>query len=103
MVKRCLDDIHFQDHVVIHEVGRVLVIGQNAAHFRRGQKHVFRLLFLKKCFHQILTAQVQLLAGALHQLVIALALQRPANGASHHASMTRHINFRILFHHNFRL
>ena len=86
MVKCRLDDVHFQDHVVVHEVSRVLVVGQNAAHFRGGQKHIFRLLFLKKCFHQILAAQIQLLAGALYQIVIALALQRPANSASHHAT-----------------
>ena len=38
-----MDDVHLQDHVVIHEIGQGFVVGHDAAHLGRRQKDVFRL------------------------------------------------------------
>ena len=95
-----MDDVHFQGHVVVHEIGQRFLIGHNAAHLGRSQKHIFRLFFGKELLHGLLAAEVQFLVGAGDDIVVALPLKFPHNGTAHHAAMAGHINFCILFHHS---
>ena len=100
VLPRGMDHIHFQDHVIIHEIRKRLLIGHDASHLRGRKKHVFRFLPGKKGFHRILAAQIQLLVGAGDDIVIALTVQLPHNGGANHAAVSRHVDFRIFFHHN---
>ena len=39
-----VDHVHLQHHVVIHEVGQMLRVGDDAAYLRRREEYVFRFL-----------------------------------------------------------
>ena len=98
-----VDDVHLQNHVVVHEVGQGFLVGHNAAHFGGCQEDVFRLLLGKELLHGILPAEVQFLVGAGNDVGIALALQLTDNGRTHHAAVARHIDFCVFLHHNWML
>ena len=39
--------------------------------------------------------------GSGDNIVVALPVQFPDNGAAHHAPVARHINFRVFLHHGY--
>ena len=94
-----MDDVHFQNHVVVHEIGKGVLVCHDAAHLGGGEEDILRLFFGKKCLHLILPGQIQFLVGSGDNIVVALPVQFPDNGTAHHAPVARHINFRILLHH----
>ena len=94
-----VDDVHLQNHVVVHEIGLGLVVGHDAAHLGRGQKDVFRLFGGEEGFHRVLAAEVQLFVGAGDDVLVALALQLPHDGRAHHAAVAGHIDLCVFVHH----
>ena len=94
-----VDDVHFQRHVVIHEIGQCFLIGHDAADLGSSKEHILRLLLCKKRFHSILTGQVQLLVGAGDDIGVALPVQFPDDCRANHAPVARHINFGTFLHH----
>ena len=53
-----VDHIHFQNHIVVHEIRREFAVGSNAPHLRRRQKNVGRPLSGEKFLHRRLPAEV---------------------------------------------
>ena len=95
-----VDDVHLQDHVVVHEVREGALVGHDAPHLRRRQEHVFRLLGGEEGLHVRLAGEVQLLVRPGDDIRIALALKLPDDGGTHHSAVARHIDFRVFLHHN---
>ena len=95
-----VDSIHLQRHVVVHEVGQGLLVGDDAAHLGRCQKDILRLFGGKESLHILLAAEVQFLVGTGDDIGIALALQFPHDGAAHHAAMPGYIDLCVFLHHN---
>ena len=95
-----MDSVHLQRHVVVHEVGQGLLVGDDAAHLGRCQKDILRLFGGEEILHILLAAEVQLLVGTGDDIGIALALQFPHDGAAHHAAMPGYIDLCVFLHHN---
>ena len=94
-----VDDVHLQNHIVVHEVRQGVLVGHDAAHFGGGQEHVLRTLIGKEVVYGLLVAQVQFLVGTGDDVGIALSMKLAHNGAAHHAVMTGYVYFAVLFHH----
>ena len=88
-----MDHIHFQYHVLIHEIGQSRLVGLNAPHLGRRQKDIFRLFHGKKPFDGLLPRQVQLPVGPKQQIVIPLPLQFTDNRRTHHAAVAGDVYF----------
>ena len=91
-------DIHFQNHIVVHEVGKSTLVGDDTTHLGSCQKDIFRLLCFEESLDLILTCEVKLLVGTCDDVAVALSLQFADNGTSHHATMSGYIDFAVLFH-----
>ena len=94
-----MDDIHFQNHIVVHKVRQGILVGYDAAYLRRSQKHILRLLPSEEGLHGVLPGQIQLLMGPGNNVVVALPVQFPHNGGAHHAPVTGYIDFCVFVHH----
>ena len=90
-----MDDVHLQDHVVVHEVGQRALVGHNAAHLGGCQEHVLGLLLCEEGLHLVLTGEVQLPVRAGDDIGVALPLQFADNGTSHHAPVSGYVNLRV--------
>jgi len=69
-----MDDVHFEDHVVVHEIGQGRLVGDDAAYFSRRKENIIWLLCLEEGFHLILTAEVEFFMGSSDDIGVALAL-----------------------------
>ena len=94
-----MDDIHFQYHVIIHEIRQRVLVRNDAAHLCRGKKYIRRLFLREERLDRLLPGQIQFLVGAGDNIGIALTFQFSYDGGTHHAAMTRDVNLCILFHH----
>ena len=94
-----MDDVHFQNHIVVHKVRQGVLVGYDAAYLCRCQKHILRLLRSEESFHSVLPGQVQLLMSPGDNVVVALPVQLPHNGGAHHAPVTGYIDFCVFIHH----
>ena len=91
--------IHFQDHIVVHEIRQRTLVGDDAANLGGGQEHIFRLLRLEKRLHIRLPAKVQLLVRPHDDIVIPLPPKLADDGRTHHSPVPGHIDLAILLHH----
>jgi hypothetical protein len=95
---RCIDHIGLNLQVVADKVGRIGVVGVNAAHPGRGQKDKLRALLGKKCVHRLRLLQIQIGVGAKEEISETAALQAPHQGRSGKSAMSRHKDAAVLFH-----
>ena len=93
-----MDDVHLQNHVVVHEVGQRALVGHDAAHLGGCQEHVLRTLLCEEGLHLVLTGEVQLPVRAGDDIGVALPLQFADNGTSHHAPVSGYVNLTCFFH-----
>ena len=96
-----VDHIHFQNHIIIHEISQSLAVGNNAAYLCSCQKYIIRLLLCKEFLHLILTGQIQFLVGSGDNVMISVSLQRTYNGRANHSSVACYIDFSFFVHHAF--
>ena len=47
----CVNHVHLQYHVVIHEISQCRLVGNDTTHFGSSQKDIFRFFFRKKLFN----------------------------------------------------
>ena len=67
MPVRGVDDVGFDHQILVDEIGAVGVVGVDAADLARGEKHVFRLLTIKKLVDRTLIGKVKLLMSSEDQ------------------------------------
>ena len=94
---RGVNDVALNHHVLVDEIGRVRIVGDNTAHLRRRQINLVNAFFSEECLYRPAIQQIQLVAGAEHQLHILALRQLSYDGGTHHPAMARHKN--TLFHH----
>ena len=51
-----MDHIHLKDHIVIHKIGKRILVCDNTANLSCCQKYILWLFLCKKCFYCILSA-----------------------------------------------
>ena len=69
-----MDDVHLQYHVVVHEVGKGALVGDDAAYLGSGKEDVFGLFGFEEGFDLLLTGEVELLVGSCYYIGVALPL-----------------------------
>ena len=69
-----MDDVHLEDHVVVHEIGQGRLVGNNAAYLGSSEEHVLGLLLGEEGLNGILAGEVELRMRSQHQVVITLTL-----------------------------
>ncbi len=87
-----MDDVHLEDHVVVHEVGQGALVGDDAAYLGSSEEHVFGTLLSKERLHLVLTGEVQFRVGTGDDIVVSLSLEFAHNGASHHTTVACDVN-----------
>ena len=87
-----VDDIHLKGHVVVHEIGKGVLVGHDASDLGGSKKDVFGFLLSKELLYGILTAEVKFGMGTSDDVVITLVLQFSDNGRAYHATMTCDVN-----------
>ena len=86
---RGVDDVRFDRQVLIEEVGRIAVVGMDAAHPPGGQEHRVRPRRRHPRLGLHLPRQVDLVARDRLDLA-AFGRQPPCDGAADHAAMAGH-------------
>jgi len=71
------DNVTLDHQVVVDEIGRVAIVGDDPPHFGGGQKDVVGSLFLEKTGDRSLVAQIKLTAGPQQQVAVAVLSQSP--------------------------
>ena len=84
--------------VVAQEIRRIAVVGMDAAHLRRRQKHILRPLGGEKRLHRSGIAQVQFGMTTQQQIAKSGLFQPAHNRAAHEAAMTGDENAAVLIH-----
>ena len=87
-----MDHVGLDHQILIDELGRVGVVGVNAAHLGGCQNHGVRTFRLKKVSHSSLVRQVQLRMGAC-QRFNTLRLKTTKDRAANHSPVSRDIDF----------
>ncbi|MNS11376.1 hypothetical protein D3C72_429180 [compost metagenome] len=77
---RGVNDVALDHHVLVDEIRRVAVVGDNTAHFRCRQIHLVNTFVRKELLRRLAIEQVQLVAGADNQFSVAALLQLTDNG-----------------------
>ena len=93
-----MDDVHLADHVVVHEVGQGVLVGDDATDFRRRQEDIFGLLLSEELLHGILSGEVEFFMGSGDDVIVALALKLAHNGRAYHATVPGDIYFTVFVH-----
>ena len=81
---RLVNDIHFDDQVVVDEICRVSGVGQNAPDFRRSQDHHIRPLGLHEGTGRSLIAEIEFASISCDHIRTAVP-EAPQHGRSNHA------------------
>ena len=84
--------------VLINEVGAVSVVGDDAAHLRRGDEDVLRLLPREERPHRGAVGEFQLGMPAQHEIAVPGALERAHQGGADEASVARNVDLGALLH-----
>ena len=58
-----MNDIHFKNHIIVHEIGKGSLVGNNASYFGCSKKNIFRFLLLKESLYLDLTSEVKFFMG----------------------------------------
>jgi hypothetical protein len=84
--------------VLIDELGRIGVVGMDAAHFDGGQVHLGGLFGLEKCLNGGLVSEVQFCVGSGNDVCLAVVLQNSNDGTANHATVAGDVYFWMLGH-----
>ena len=98
VLPRRVDDVHLEDHIVVHKVGQRILVRHDAADFGRRQEYIFRLLLLEEGLDIRLPAEVELLMRPGNDVRVSLPLQLPHNGGAHHTPVTGDVDFAVFLH-----
>ena len=86
-----MNDVHLQNHVVIHEIGKGGLVSDNAAYLSSSEEHVLGLLLGEEGLNGLLAGEVKLLVGTGDDIGVALALELANDGGAHHATVTGNV------------
>ena len=70
-----MDDVHLENHVIVHEVGQGTLVGHDATYLGGSKEHVLGLLLSEEGLYGFLAGEVKFLVGAGDNIGIALALE----------------------------
>ena len=86
-----MDDVHLKNHVVVHKVRKMTLVGNDTTYFGGSQEDVLGFLGRKERFYRLLTAEIKLFMRTSDDVRIALTLQFAHDRTSHHAAVTGYV------------
>lgn len=95
VLPRAVDHVGLDRQIVADELGRVAVVGDDAAHLGRSQEHVLRLVLGKEGVCRLGVGQVQFSVGALQDVRVALGFQITDDGRADQTAMAGYIDARF--------
>ena len=87
-----VDDIGLDHQIDVDELGRIGVVGMDAADLGGGQDHMVDFLMAEKIPHRRLTGEIEFGMAAGDDLPAAEVLQLPDDGRTDHAAMSGDID-----------
>ena len=75
-----MDNIHFKNHVLIHEISQCVLIGNDSAYLCSRKEYILRLFSRKEFLHLILSAKIKLLVRTCDYVGISLTYKLTVNG-----------------------
>ncbi len=69
-----MNNVRYDQQVLINELRWVGVVGVNAAHSARCDENVFRALALKEAIYGLLLREIELIVRAGDEIVVAASL-----------------------------
>ncbi|MCY1293835.1 hypothetical protein D9M68_575460 [compost metagenome] len=87
-----LDEVGLDHQVLVDEVGRIAVVGMNAAHLGRRQIDLVDAMDLEIVLYLRLVEQVQLVAAGGKDVGVAQRLQTADDGRADHTAMAGNEN-----------
>ena len=98
VLPRRVDDVHLEDHIVVHKVGQRILVRHDPADFGRRQEYVFRIFLFEESLDIHLPAKVELLMRPGNDVRVTLPLQFPHDGGAHHTPVTGDIDLAVFLH-----
>lgn len=95
VLPRAVDHVGLDRQIVADELGRVAVVGDDAAHLGRGQKYVFRPVLSEEGIDRSGVGQIEFGVGALQDVRIALALKVADDGRANQTAVAGYIDARF--------
>ena len=80
VLPRSMDDVHLEDHVLVHEVGQSTLVGDDATDLGCCEEDIFGFLLGKELLDGLLTGEIELFVGTSDNIGIALSLKFADNG-----------------------
>ena len=90
-----VDHVGLDRQVVADELGRVAVVGNDAAHLGCCQEHVFRFVFGKEGIDRCGVSKIEFGVGALQDVRVALRLEIADDGRADQAAVAGYIDARF--------
>lgn len=90
-----VDHVGLDRQVVANELGRIAVVGDDAAHLGRGQEHVFRPVFSEEGIDRCGVGQIEFGVGALQDVRVALGFQITDDGRADQTAVAGYIDARF--------
>ena len=93
-----VDDVHLEDHIVVHEVRESRLVSHDAADLSGSEEDVLGFLAGEELLHGLLSTEIQLRMGAGDDIGVALALELTHDGGAYHAAMSCYVYFGVFIH-----
>ena len=81
-----MNDIHFERHVVIHEIRKRFLICDDAADFCCREENILRLFLCKERLYGFLSCEVKFLVGSRDDVGITLSFELAHDRGLQHKS-----------------
>ena len=94
-LESAVDKVGLDHEVVVEKLGRVMVVGPDAADLGGSDDDIIGTVVTIELVHRLLIAQVQLLAGPKNQIVKASAVEFTDDGGANQATVTGDVYFRL--------
>lgn len=95
VLPRAVDHIGLDRQIVADELGRVAVVGDDAAHLGRGQEDVFRPVLGEKGIDRSGVGQIEFGVGALQDVRVALAFEIADDGGADQTAVAGDVDARF--------
>ena len=87
-----VNNVAFNHHVFVNEIGGIGIVRHNTAHFCRRQINLVNLFGGKEFIHGLAIEQVELIASTQNQIHVFSLLKLADNGRTDHSPVARHKN-----------
>ena len=93
-----MDDVRLDCQILVNELGRVVLIGQDTAHLCSGKKYVVRLFLIEESPRRSLISKIKFGVRAQYQIAATFPLELSYDRRACQTTMAGNIDFGSLIH-----